>query len=295
MASVMNPLPMVVNPVGTIMNNLPPFPLWLFQLLATFPVTGLLGIDHMAIGSSLTGFTKLFLNIFTLGSWYFYDIIQVYNTENLRDKGLNIPFLEWGGIGAGRIDDTKSKELTKSSKSWLYLLVTLVFGVAYYITTFFITKKTDTLSIALRFASSLFMFVFIGLALFTAFSFSSPSMNLFNMPTYQNSNEALGSLYRTTGVIPNKPSSSAVGKILASPTAFMRGGQGGGGGGALDLNDLRIAAASIIEEHNGGAKQPYDYIYLGTLLLLLPISGFITYTLRKNKMSKKNEVSNESN
>jgi len=291
MASVMNPLPMIANPVGTIMNNLPPFPLWLFQLLSTFPITGLLGVDHMAIGSSLTGFTKLFLNIFTLGSWYFYDIIQVYNTENLRDKGLNIPFLEWGNIGAGRIDDTKSKELTKSSKSWLYLLITLLFGSAYYITTFFLTKKTDTLSIALRFASSLFMFVFIGLALFTAFSFSSPSMNLFKIPTYQNSNQALGNLYSTTGIIPNKTSSSAVGKILSSPTAFMRGGQGGGG--ALDLNDLRIAAASIIEGQDGGGSN--HYIYLGTLLLLLPISGFISYTLRKNKMSKKNEVFNESN
>jgi len=294
MASVMNPLPMIANPVGTIMNNLPPFPLWLFKLLSTFPVTGFLGVDHMAIGSPFTGFTKLFLNIFTLGSWYFYDIIQVYNTENLRDKGLNIPFLEWGNIGAGRIDDTKSKDLTKSSKSWLYLLITLLFGLAYYITTFFLSKKSDTLSIALRFASSLFMFIFIGLALFTAFSFSSPSMNLFRIPTYQNPNQALGSLYSTTNMLPNRQSSSAVGRILGTPTGSMYGGGGGGGeGGALDLNDLRIAAASIMEGQDGGGSN--DHIYLGTLLLLLPISGFITYTLRKNKMSKKNEVSNESN
>lgn len=288
MASVMNPLPMIANPVGTIINNLPPFPLWLFQLLATFPVTGILGVDHMAIGSPFTGFAKLFLNIFTLGSWYFYDIIQVYNIENLRDKGLNIPFLEWGNIGAGRIDDTKSKELTKSSKSWLYLLITLLFGSAYFITTFFITKKTDTLSIALRFASSLFMFVFIGLALFTAFSFSSPSMNLFRMPTFQNPNQALGNLYSTTGMLPNRDSSSSVGRILGTPTSSMYGG------GALDLNDLRLAAASVLQD-GGGSKESYDHIYFGTLLLLLPIAGFISYTLRKNKMSKKNEVSNESN
>lgn len=284
----MNPVSMMANPVGTIINNLPPFPLWLFQLLATFPITGFLGIDHMAIGSPFTGFAKLFLNIFTLGSWYAYDAIQVYNVANLRDKGLNIPFLEWGGIGAGKIDDTKSKELTKSSKSWLYLLITLLFGSAYYITTFFITKKTDTLSIALRFASTLFMIVFVGLALFTAFSFSSPSMNLFKMPTYQNPNQALGSLYTTTGMIPNRQSSSTVGKILGTPTgSFYQGG------GALDLNDLRLAATSMLQGQDGGGSN--DYIYLGTLLLLLPISGFISYTLRKNKMSKKNEVSNESN
>ena len=289
----MNPVSMMANPVGTIMNNLPPFPLWLFKLLSTFPVTGILGVDHMAIGSPFTGFAKLFLNIFTLGSWYFYDIVQVYNTENLRDKGLNIPFLEWGNIGAGRIDDTKSKELTKSSKSWLYLLITLLFGAAYYITTFFITKKTDTLSTALRFASSLFMFVFIGLALFTAFSFSSPSMNLFRMPTYQNPNQALGNLYTTTGMIPSRQSSSAVGRILGTPTGSM---YGGGGNDKIELNDLRLAAASILEGQDGGAaKQSYDYIYLGTIILLLPIAGFITYTLRKKKMSKKNEVSNESN
>jgi len=295
----MNPVSMMANPVGTIMNNLPPFPLWLFKLLSTFPVTGILGVDHMAIGSPFTGFAKLFLNIFTLGSWYFYDILQVYNTENLRDKGLNIPFLEWGGIGAGRIDDTKSKELTKSSKSWLYLLITLLFGAAYYITTFFITKKTDTLSTALRFASSLFMFVFIGLALFTAFSFSSPSMNLFTIPTYQNPNQALSNLYTTTNMLPNRQSSSSVGRILSTPTGSMYGGSMyGGGNDKIELNDLRIAAASIMEGQDGGAKeskQSYDYIYLGTILLLLPIAGFISYTLRKKKMSKKNEVSNESN
>ena len=283
--SSVNPISMMANPVESIVNNLPPFPLWLFRLLSTFPVTGILGIDHMAIGSTFTGFAKLFVNIFTLGSWYAYDIVQVYNTVNLRDKGLNIPFLESGKIGIGRIDDTPTKELTNSAKSWLYLLFTLIFGTAYFITTFFITKNTDNFSIALRFISTLFMFIFIGLALFTAFNFSSRSNNLFAMPTYQSPSQSINTLYSSTGLLPASRSSSSVSRILSTPTY-------GGGYNKPDFNDLRLAAASILQE--GGAKESYDHIYLATLLLVLPIAGFITYTLRKKKLSTKDEVSNES-
>ena len=287
--SSVNPISMMANPVESIVNNLPPFPLWLFRLLSTFPVTGILGIDHMAIGSTFTGFAKLFVNIFTLGSWYAYDIVQVYNTVNLRDKGLNIPFLESGKIGIGRIDDTPTKELTKSSKSWLYLLFTLIFGLAYFVTTLFITKKTDNLSTTLRFISTLFMFIFIGLALFTAFNFSSRNNNLFTMPTYQTPSESMNTLYSSTGLLPANSSSSAVSRLLSTPTSMF-----GGGYNKPDLNDLRLAAASILQE--GGAKESYDHIYLTTLLLLLPIAGFITYTLRKKKLvkKKKDEVFNES-
>lgn len=282
--------PMMVNPVQTIVNKLPPFPLWLFRLLSTFPITGLLGIDHMAIGSTFTGFAKLFVNIFTFGSWYAYDIVQAYNTVNLRDKGLNYPFLESGKIGVGRIDDTPTKELSKSSKSWLYLLLTLVFGAAYYITTFFINKQTDTLSVAIRFISSLFMFIFIGLTLFTALNFITPTTNLFTMPTYKTSTGALDQFYaQTAPPAPIISNQTAVSRILSTPTSMF-----GGGYNKPNFNDLRIAAASILQE--GGAKESYSHIYLTTLLLLLPIAGFITYTLRKKKLvkKKKDEVSNES-
>ena len=281
-----NPASMAANPLQTVVNRLPPFPLWLFRLLSAFPVTGLLGIDHMAIGSTFTGFAKLFINIITLGSWYAYDIVQVYNTVNLRDKGLNIPFLETGKIGVGRIDDTPTKELSKSSISWLYLLFTLIFGAAYYMSTFIINKKSDTLSTAIRFVSSLFMFIFIGLALFTALNFMSPTTNLFTMPTYQTSTGAMEEFYaRTAAPVPVFNNQSTVSRILSTPTY-------GGGYNKPNFNDLRLAAASILQE--GGAKESYGHIYLTTLLLLLPIAGFITYTLRKKKLSKKDEVSNES-
>jgi hypothetical protein len=283
--------PMMANPVKTIVNKLPPFPLWLFRLLSTFPITGLLGIDHMAIGSTFTGFAKLLINVITLGSWYAYDIVQVYNTVNLRDKGLNIPFLEIGKIGVGRIDDTPTKELSKSSRSWLYLLLTLVFGLAYYISMYFITKKSDTLSIAIRFISSLFMFIFIGLTIFTALNFISPTMNLFTMPTYKTSTGALEEFYaQTAPPVPvfNNNNQAALSTILSTPTPTMFGG----GYNKPNFNDLRLAAASILQE--GGVKESYSHIYLTTLILLLPIAGFITYTLRKKKLvkKKKDEVSN---
>lgn len=279
---------MMANPAQTIINKLPPFPLWLFRLLSTFPITGLLGIDHMAIGSTFTGFAKLFVNILTLGSWYAYDIVQVYNTVNLRDKGLNYPFLESGNIGVGRIDDTPTKELSKSSISWLYLLLTLVFGLAYYISTFFINKQSDTLSIAIRFISSLFMFIFIGLTLFTALNFITPTTNLFTIPTYKTSTGALDQFYaQTAPPLPVINNQTAVSRILSTPTSMF-----GGGYNKLNFNDLRLAAASILQD--GGAKESYGDIYFSTLLLILPIAGFITYTLRKKKLSKKDEVSNES-
>lgn len=284
-----NPASMAANPLQTVVNRLPPFPLWLFRLLSAFPITGLLGIDHMAIGSTFTGFAKLFINVITLGSWYAYDIVQVYNTVNLRDKGLNIPFLETGKIGVGRIDDTPTKELSKSSISWLYLLFTLIFGAAYYISTFIINKKSDTLSTAIRFISSLFMFIFIGLALFTALNFISATTNLFTMPVYQTSTGALDNFYaQTTAPAPIITNQSTVSRILSTPTTMMYGG----GYNKPNFNDLRLAAASILQE--GGTKESYAHIYLTTLLLLLPIAGFITYTLRKKKLSKKDEVSNES-
>lgn len=283
-----NPASMVANPLQTVVNRLPPFPLWLFRLLSAFPVTGLLGIDHMAIGSTFTGFAKLFINIITLGSWYAYDIVQVYNTVNLRDKGLNIPFLESGKIGVGRIDDTPTKELSKSSISWLYLLFTLIFGVAYYISTFIINKKSDTLSTAIRFISSLFMFIFIGLALFTALNFISPTTNLFTMPVYQTSTGALDTFYAQTAAQAPIVNKQALSSIVSTPMTSMYGG----GYNKPNFNDLRLAAASILQE--GGVKESYGHIYLTTLLLLLPIAGFITYTLRKKKLSKKDEVSNES-
>ena len=256
-------LPM--NPIESVTNNLPPFSLWLYRLLATFPLTGFAGLDHMAIGSQFTGFAKLFINVITLGSWYFYDIVQVYNTTNLRDKGLKIPFLESGSIGKGRIDDIPSKELKSSEKNWLYLLFTLAFGLLYFITTFFLSSSEDILPTSLRYLSGFLLVGTIGLAVFTLFSFATNKTQLLTMPTYgTNPRDSISSLYASTGT--RNPSDT--GKLFT-------------GGG---LSELKNAALNI---GGGGKKETFQPIYFLTILLILPITGFLSYSLRKKKDTKK--------
>ena len=239
----------------------------------------------MAIGSQFTGFAKLFVNILTLGSWYMYDISQVYNTTNLRDKGLKIPFLESGSIGKGRIDDLPSKQLKQNEKNWLYLLFTLSFGLLYYISTFFLTTSTEFFPTGLRYFSSLLLIITGCLAIFTAFAFSTKSMNLFTQPVNTtNPNQSLNNLFTQTGMV--NPSTSSVGSPQVSGILNQvthGGGNDNFNGGSFDtsIHELRTAAASIMS--GGESKQSYQHIYLGTLLLLLPISGFIVYNIKKKK------------
>ena len=255
-------LPM--NPIESVTNNLPPFSLWLYRLLATFPLTGFAGLDHMAIGSQFTGFAKLFINVITLGSWYFYDIVQVYNTTNLRDKGLKIPFLESGSIGKGRIDDIPSKELKSSEKNWLYILFTLAFGLLYFISTFFLSASSDTFATGFRYFSGFLLVGTIGLGVFTIFALTRNKKQLLTTPTYgANPRDALSSLYTTTGVA--NPS--------LRPAQLLTGG---------GLSELKNAALTI-----GGKKETFQPIYFATILLVLPITGFLSYSLRKKNSIKK--------
>ena len=256
---------LMMDPIDSVTNRLPPFSLWLYRLLAIFPLTGFAGLDHMAIGSQFTGFTKLFVNIITLGSWYFYDIVQVYNTTNLRDKGLKIPFLETGSIGKGRIDDIPSKELKDSEKNWLYILFTLAFALLYFISTFFISSSTDTFSTGLRYLSGFLLVGTIGLGLFTVFALTTNKKRLLTTPTYgSNPRDALNSLYTTTGVA--NPS--------LRPAQLLTGG---------GLSELKNAALTI----GGKKKDTFQPIYFATIILLLPVAGFLTYSLRKKNSIKK--------
>ncbi len=265
----MSSIPTDLNPIETVTNNLPPFTLWLYRLLATFPLTGFAGLDHMAIGSQFTGFAKLFINIITLGSWYFYDIVQVYNTKNLRDKGLKIPFLETGSIGKGRIDDIPSKELKSNEKNWLYLLFTLAFGLLYFITTFFLSTSTDTFAKGFRYFSGFLLLASVALGVFTIFSFATNKKQLLTTPTYgTNPRDSLSSLYSTSGL--TNPALNPI----SNPTPVLTGG---------GLNELKNAAISI----GGGKKDTFQPIYFLTILLILPITGFLSYSLRKKKDNKR--------
>lgn len=62
---------------------------------------GVLGLQHFLLRSPQTGLLFLIVNVFTLGYWYFYDVIQLssyggHTTETLNKFGLSHP---WGAAG----------------------------------------------------------------------------------------------------------------------------------------------------------------------------------------------------
>ncbi len=70
-----------------------------FKTLALIPLTGLLGIDYLALRSPFTAFLKLVVNLLFFGVWYFYDVVQVVtDPEFVAKYGLSRP---WGLSGDG--------------------------------------------------------------------------------------------------------------------------------------------------------------------------------------------------
>jgi len=77
-------------------------PHWLYMAFTIFPLTGLLGIDHLLLRSPWTGLLKFLTMIPLLGFWYFYDIAQATGEHDLLEKyGISLPFYGPTGIGAG--------------------------------------------------------------------------------------------------------------------------------------------------------------------------------------------------
>ena len=115
-------------------------PLWLYRCLAAFPVTGLLGLDHLAVGSTETTFIKLLVNLLTFGSWWLYDATYSINADAVINDGLKVPFLETVSVKAGAID--LDSELTPKTKLFLYVLLTLmsalVCGISYIFSEHFV-------------------------------------------------------------------------------------------------------------------------------------------------------------
>ena len=101
---------------------------WVYVFLAVFPLTGLLGFDHMALRSPMTAVMKFLSIIPLLGFWYFYDIAQVLGERELIEKnGLAVPFYGPIGLGAGMFSGSEGiKEAPKEAPSpWLYMAYAL--------------------------------------------------------------------------------------------------------------------------------------------------------------------------
>lgn len=101
---------------------LPKIPVWVYRLIAIFPATGMLGVDHFAIGSKETGMAKALVNLFTFGSWYFFDFAQSLNETKLVEEGLDIPFYGQAGIGLGKFGEGLLGGNDAGVKFWLNVM-----------------------------------------------------------------------------------------------------------------------------------------------------------------------------
>lgn len=161
------------------------FPFWVFMALTILP-TGFFGIDHLFLHSPQTALQKGLTNIFTLGFWYFYDVIQAFADRGYVNKyGLSRPFLGPTGLGhkyftgvvpAEKQDEPDLPGVTggKFTSLFLMLYLALIF-VPFGIPNFLVG---DTSGGVIKFIFTIFLFglfvpfVFLGslYELFTAIS-----------------------------------------------------------------------------------------------------------------------------
>jgi hypothetical protein len=127
---------------------LPKIPVWVYRLLAAFPPTGMVGMDHFAIGSKETGMAKALINMLTLGSWYFFDVIQSFDSEKIAEEGLAIPFYGDAGIGRGKFGEGLLGGNDPSTKFWLNILFIFAGFTIAAVAGIFMSKPDPTGSIA---------------------------------------------------------------------------------------------------------------------------------------------------
>ena len=97
------------------------YPYWTLMVITV--IGGFFGADHFWIRSPLTGILKFWINIFTLGAWYFYDIIQIFkDKETVLKTGLSIPILGAQGIGAGIFTDGKDDKESEVTSPWRWFM-----------------------------------------------------------------------------------------------------------------------------------------------------------------------------
>ena len=247
MSSFLNPTSIIPTPLSVLQATagaiLPPFPLWLYKLLAAFPITGLLGLDHFAIGSNFSGLMKIFINVVTLGSWYAFDIVQAYKKPNIGQTGLEVPFFKYGEFGKNKITDEPMKNMTKNTQIWLYLLISSLFFGLYMVSSLFLSKSNELVPTIIRYFSHFTFWAGVAVIGFTViFFFTARSSSFSAVTTATTPGGVLSSLYSATGLSnPALPKPSAVSSLLSSlPMArsFM-------GGGKEDLDDMKSIISSI--------------------------------------------------
>lgn len=113
----------------------PWYPYWTLILMTIFG--GLFGLDHLYLRSPLSAIAKFVFNIFSLGLWWVYDMLQILGEpESVQKNGLSIPIYGAAGIGSGMFtDDQPGVTTSRSPLRWFayMFLVFLPFGFDLFI------------------------------------------------------------------------------------------------------------------------------------------------------------------
>ena len=143
-------------------------PVWLYRLIAIFPVTGMAGIDHYLLGSQQTAFAKFFVNLLTFGSWYVYDILQSLDADKISDMGLDFPFYGGGAVGKGKMA-ADAKDLGHVGEAFLNLLFASVAGTLYLIDHYVLEKQKSPISDTAKILSPILLTATAGLLALAAY------------------------------------------------------------------------------------------------------------------------------
>lgn len=107
-------------------------PFWVMMLFTAFPLTGFLGLDHLLFRSPSTAFAKFIVNLFTLGMWYVYDMIQVFGDKGfVKEYGFSKPAVGPAGLALDYFRGISGSDTLSPSKSGI---VSLLLFVAYLAT-----------------------------------------------------------------------------------------------------------------------------------------------------------------
>jgi hypothetical protein len=100
-----------------------------YEFVIISVLLGLVGGDHIYLRSFKTASLKALVNLFTFGSWYWWDLIQIFTKgDTVKSEGLSSP-LDWiRNIGRGVFVD-KAKDPTEyvSKKSYIVFALCAVF------------------------------------------------------------------------------------------------------------------------------------------------------------------------
>lgn len=137
---------------------------------------GFFGIDHLILRSPITAILKFIVNIFSLGFWYWYDILQVFSDfDNLKKYGYSIPIYGPVGLGAGILHDPGKPHAPPTSPTPFYFLgfflTSLIpYGISHVI-------AGDYLGAFLKFILSISFFTFLFGWLWALYTFGNAVFN----------------------------------------------------------------------------------------------------------------------